>query len=113
MQLASRYITGDFLFHLKISVFLQFHNIFTSCLHLLHSIVFKVYRHDHEYPINYRRHRMSAHEKQHQTQEAEIHFEQMMKQIEAIDPDNLYAIVPGSQLHQHISNPGLKPGDTE
>jgi hypothetical protein len=56
---------------------------------------------------------MSAHEKQIQTQEAEYHFEQMMKQIEAIDPDNLYAIVPGSQLHQHISNPGPKPGDTE
>lgn len=37
--------------------------------------------------------------------QTERHYDSMMKEIEAIDPDILYSLVPGSQLHQKIHNP--------
>jgi len=46
---------------------------------------------------------MTAYEKQ--IHETELHYDQMMKQIEDVDPDILYSVVPGSQLHQRIHNP--------
>ena len=37
--------------------------------------------------------------------ETERHYDSMMKEIESIDPNILYSVVPGSQLHQRIHNP--------
>ena len=36
------------------------------------------------------------------------HYVQMMKEIESIDLDILYSIVPGSRLHDIINNPVAK-----
>ena len=33
------------------------------------------------------------------------HFNQMMREIEEIDPDSLLALVPGSSLHQFVNSP--------
>lgn len=46
---------------------------------------------------------MTAYEKQ--IHETELHYNQMMQQIEDIDPNILYSVVPGSKLHPHINNP--------
>ena len=37
--------------------------------------------------------------------DTERHYDQMMKEIEAVDPNILHSVVPGSQLHQKIHNP--------
>ncbi len=33
------------------------------------------------------------------------HYDQMMQEVESIDPNILYSVVPGSRLHEIISNP--------
>jgi hypothetical protein len=37
--------------------------------------------------------------------ETERHYDQMMSDIEAQDPNVLYSVVPGSRLHAIIHNP--------
>lgn len=49
---------------------------------------------------------MSQHERQ--ILETELHFDHMMKEIESVDPDILYTLVPGSRLHQKIHNPVIE-----
>jgi hypothetical protein len=46
---------------------------------------------------------MTTNEKQ--IQDTEVHYDQMMKQIEDFDPQILFSVVPGSRLQQHIYNP--------
>ena len=36
------------------------------------------------------------------------HYDQMMKEIESIDLNILYSVVPGSRLHDIINNPVAK-----
>lgn len=46
---------------------------------------------------------MTAYEKQ--VLETEQHYDRMMQEIEQFDPNVMFSVVPGSQLHQHINNP--------
>lgn len=46
---------------------------------------------------------MTAYERQ--INDTEAYYDQKMKQIEDMDPEILYSVVPGSRLHQHIHNP--------
>jgi hypothetical protein len=46
---------------------------------------------------------MTLYEKQ--ILDTERHYDQMMSEIEALDPNILYSVVPGSKLHEKIHNP--------
>jgi hypothetical protein len=46
---------------------------------------------------------MTTNEKQ--ISDSELHYRQMMEQIEDFDPEILFSVVPGSRLQQHIYNP--------
>jgi len=37
--------------------------------------------------------------------DTERHYDQMMKEIQAVDPNMLYSVVPGSKLHEMINDP--------
>ena len=42
-----------------------------------------------------------------QTLENDPHYDDMMREIEELDLTALFAVVPGSQLHRHISQAGV------
>ena len=43
--------------------------------------------------------------------EPEHHYDLMLKEIAAIDPDNLFVLVPGSGLHQRVINKASEDPD--
>lgn len=46
---------------------------------------------------------MSKYEQQ--TLDTTRHYEQMMQEVESIDPNILFSLVPGSRLYEIINNP--------
>ena len=46
---------------------------------------------------------MSKYEQQ--TLDTARHYDLMMQEVESIDPNILYSVVPGSRLHEIINNP--------
>ncbi len=38
-------------------------------------------------------------------QSAAQHYDRMMQEIEQVDPNAWYSLVPGSRLHEYINNP--------
>ena len=42
-----------------------------------------------------------------QTPENEQHYDDMMREIKDLDLGALFAVVPGSQLHRHLSQSGI------
>ncbi|MDJ0880945.1 MAG: hypothetical protein QNJ56_04780 [Gammaproteobacteria bacterium] len=53
---------------------------------------------------------MSIHENQ--VSEPNHHYDQLLEEIELMDPNGLYLVVPGSTLHQKFNNP-VKDGIDE
>ena len=48
---------------------------------------------------------------QQQTLDTDRHYEQMMHEVESIDPNILFSLVPGSRLHEIINNPVTEDTD--
>ncbi len=40
-----------------------------------------------------------------QLQEIELDYDRMLEEIEELDPEILFSVVPGSRLHSRINNP--------
>ena len=45
------------------------------------------------------------------TQDKEQHYDDMMREIEELDLNAIFAVVPGSHLHKHLNQTGHSASD--